>query len=135
MVVRAVAERPEYEIAGAFVYNPEKIGRDLGELCGIDPIGVKTTGDRQQIREAAADCVLFLAGAENDVPGSIDDICMLLASGKNVITTPPISFIPRPLGRELKSPFPPPANQGRPPSHALASFPASSAKPLLFCSP
>src|SRR3546814_4377641 len=79
MVVRAVAERPEYEIAGAFVYNPEKIGRHLGELCGIDPIGVKTTGDRQQMREAAADCVLFLAGAENDVPGSIADICMLLA--------------------------------------------------------
>src|SRR3546814_16511689 len=86
MVVRAVAERPEYEIAGAFVYNPEKIGRDLGELCGINPIGVKTTGDRHQIRDAAADCVLFLAGAENDVPGSIEHICMLLASGKNVIT-------------------------------------------------
>src|SRR3546814_18543342 len=58
MVVRAVAERPEDEIAGAFVYNPEKIGRDLGELCGIDQIGAKTTGDRQPIRETAADCVL-----------------------------------------------------------------------------
>src|SRR3546814_18498692 len=87
MVVRAVAERPEYEIAGAFVYNPEKIGRHLGELCGIDPIGVKTTGARHQMREAAAHCVLFLAGAENAVPGRIADICMLLASGTPVIPT------------------------------------------------
>src|SRR6202000_1796947 len=73
MVVRATAERPDYDIVGAFTYSAGKAGRDLGEVAGIAPIGVALTDDRQRILATPADCVLFLAGAENDVPGSIRD--------------------------------------------------------------
>src|ERR1700746_3094122 len=83
MVVRATAERAEYKAVGAFVYSPDKAGKDLGDICGIPPLGVKATNDRRTILETEADCVLFLAGAEVDVPQSLADVCALLASGKN----------------------------------------------------
>lgn len=101
MVARAIAERPDYELVGAFVYNPDKAGKDLGELCGIEPLGVIATNDRQSIIDLDADCVMFLAGAENDVPGALDDVCALLASGKNVITTPAQFVYPKSMGPEF----------------------------------
>lgn len=103
MVVRATAERPDYEIVGAFTYNPDKAGCDVGEIAGIEPIGVAATNDRQAILDTAADCVLFLAGAENDVPGSIADICALLASGKSVITTAANFIYPKSLGADVET--------------------------------
>lgn len=103
MVVRATAERPDYKIVGAFTYSPDKAGRDLGEIAGIEPIGVAATNDRLAILDMAADCVLFLAGAENDVPGSIADICALLASGKNVITTAANFIYPKSLGADAET--------------------------------
>lgn len=87
MVARAIAERPAYQMVGAFVYSADKVGQDLGSLCGIEPLGVTATNDRQAILDTEADCVMYLAGAENDVPGALDDVCALLASGKNVIAT------------------------------------------------
>src|ERR1700738_4414958 len=83
MVVRATAERPDYQPVAAFTYSADKVGKDLGEICGIGKLGVIATNDKQAIAKIKADCVLYLAGAENDVPSSIADICMLLASGKN----------------------------------------------------
>src|ERR1700722_14580884 len=95
MVVRATAERPAYQVVGAFTYSAEKAGKDLGDICGIAKMGVLATGDRRQILDTPADCVLFLAGAENDVPQSVSDICALLASGKNVVTTAATFIYPK----------------------------------------
>lgn len=103
MVVRATAERPDYEIVGAFTYDPGKAGRDLGDIAGIAPIGIAVTNDRRAILDIPADCVLFLAGAENDVPGSIADICALLASGKNVVTTAANFIYPKSLGADTEA--------------------------------
>jgi len=103
MVVRAAAERPAYEVVGGFTYSEGKAGQDIGEVAGVAPLGVALTNDRQAICDIDADCVLFLAGAENDVPGSVADICTLLASGKNVITTAANFIYPKSLGPEIES--------------------------------
>ena len=34
-----------------------------------------------------ADCVLYMPQGEMDPAGALDDVCRLLASGKNVIST------------------------------------------------
>lgn len=130
MVIGAVAEISSYEIVGAFVYNPEKVGRDLGEICGIAPLGVTATNDRQKILEMEADCVLFLAGAENDVPGSIADICALLASGKNVITTAANFIYPKSLGREVEAAIEQACVKGGSTFHGLGIMPGFFAESL-----
>jgi 2,4-diaminopentanoate dehydrogenase len=130
MVVRATAERPEYKAVGAFVYNPDKAGKDLGELCGIETLGVTTTNDRQQIFDTDADCVLFLAGAEVDVPASIRDICSLLASGKNVVTTAANFIYPKSLGPEVEAAIAEACAKGETTFHGLGVMPGFFAESL-----
>lgn len=130
MVVRATAERPEYEIVGAFTYNPAKAGQDLGDLCGIDRTGVIATNDRQEILKTRADCVLFLAGAENDVPASIKDICDLLASGKNVVTTAANFIYPKSLGKEAHDAIADACVRGAATFHGLGVMPGFFAESL-----
>ena len=38
--ILGVLAHPELELVGTWVHSPEKVGRDVGEICGIDPIGV-----------------------------------------------------------------------------------------------
>jgi hypothetical protein len=123
MVVKAVAERADYGYVGAFVYNPDKNGKDLGELCGTRTLGVTATTDRSAIFGLDADCVLFLGGAENDVPGAINDICALLASGKNVVSTPANFIYPKSLGAEIEHRFAAACEKGGSTFHGLGVMP------------
>jgi hypothetical protein len=91
--VRAVHAHPDLELVGAFVYNEAKAGRDVGELTGLGPVGVVATGDRDEIVALDADCVLYMAQGEMNPAGALDDICRLLAAGKNVVSTAVTAFI------------------------------------------
>jgi 4-hydroxy-tetrahydrodipicolinate reductase len=45
MVIAEIARHPKFELAGVGVSNPDKAGRDAGEICGIGLTGVKATDD------------------------------------------------------------------------------------------
>jgi 2,4-diaminopentanoate dehydrogenase len=85
--VRAIATHPELELVGALVYSEDKAGRDVGELVGIGPIGVTATTDQGEILARDADCVVHMGQLALDSRPHLDDICRILASGKNVVTT------------------------------------------------
>ena len=85
--VRAIAAHPELELVGALVYSREKAGRDVGELVGIGPIGVTATNDPEEILALDADCVVHMSQMALDPRPHLDDICRILESGKNVVTT------------------------------------------------
>lgn len=85
--VAAMVDHPEIDVVGALVYSDEKVGLDLGDIAGIGPIGVVTTNDRAEIESLDADCVLYMAQGDANPDPAIDDICVLLASGKNVVST------------------------------------------------
>src|SRR6201999_3926158 len=70
-----------------------KAGRDVGEVCGIGEIGVTTTKDRDQILGLDAASELHMPQGEMTPMGALDDICLLLESGKNVISTAVTPFI------------------------------------------
>jgi len=100
--VAAVHRHPDLELVGAFVYDGAKAGRDVGEVCGLGPIGVTATDDRDAIVALDADCVLYMAQGEMDPAGALDDICALLASGKNVVSTAVTALIyPKASGDEV----------------------------------
>ena len=80
-------DHPDLEVVGVLVYGDDKAGRDAGDLCGVDPIGVTATKDRDEIIGLGADCVVYMAQGEMDPMGALDDICALLASGSNVVST------------------------------------------------
>ena len=87
--LRHIVERPDYELVGLRVYNPDKVGKDAGEILGVEPTGVIATDDRDAILAIDADAVSYnpLGGTLDAGEGALDDICALLASGKNVVSS------------------------------------------------
>jgi 4-hydroxy-tetrahydrodipicolinate reductase len=85
--VAGIVGRSDVELAGAWVHSPEKVGRDVGELVGLGPLGVKATGDKAALLAMDADCILYTAGrtwVENP-DATIDELAQILRSGKNVV--------------------------------------------------
>jgi hypothetical protein len=82
LLVALLDHRRDLEIAGARVYSDDKNGTDIAELIDRSPIGVAATNDVDEILALDADCVLYTPRNT-----SIDDVCAILASGKNVVTT------------------------------------------------
>lgn len=80
--LRTLIEHPRMDLVGLYVSSPEKSGRDAGELCGLPDTGVKATSSLEEIVAIDADCVLYMRQGTD-----FDEICALLASGKNVVTT------------------------------------------------
>jgi hypothetical protein len=80
--LRSVIEHPTLDLAGVWVHAPDKAGRDAGELCGLDATGVAATNDIEDVVALGADCVLYMPRALD-----ADEVCRLLASGANVVTT------------------------------------------------
>ena len=74
-------ENPLIDLVGVCVTNPDKVGKDAGDLVGLPKTGVLATDDVEALIAMEADCVLF-AGLVKDT----DLFCRLLRSGKNVIS-------------------------------------------------
>ncbi|WP_440105575.1 NAD(P)H-dependent amine dehydrogenase family protein [Streptosporangium sp. H16] len=89
--LRSVITRPEFELAGVLVYDPDKVGQDAGTLVGLPEAGVTCTDDVEEILATEADCVLHMPLPASyfggEYPSDVETICALLAAGKNVITT------------------------------------------------
>jgi 2,4-diaminopentanoate dehydrogenase len=102
MAVEAVVGLEGLELVGALVYSADKAGRDVGEISGIGPVGVTATTDVDEIVALDADCVVYAAQGEMDPMGAVDDICRLLESGKNVVSTAVTGLIfPSSLGADV----------------------------------
>ena len=86
-------ENPVIELVGVYVTNPDKVGKDAGDLVGLGKTGVIATDDVEAIVAMEADCVLF--APLNLAATTLDMVCRLLASGKNVIS-PAGPFLPNP---------------------------------------
>src|SRR3954451_8640825 len=80
--VRAVVGHPDLELVGCYAWSPDKVGRDVGELCGIEPVGVTATDDVEALFALQPDCVLY-----NPMWPSTDEIVRILEAGVNVVST------------------------------------------------
>jgi len=79
--VQGIVSHPELELVGAWVHSPEKAGRDVGEICGLGPLGVSASHDVEALLALPADCVLY-APILADKPV----VLRILESGKNLVT-------------------------------------------------
>jgi hypothetical protein len=57
--VRAVLAHPELDLVGCYAWSSDKVGRDVGELCGLDPVGVTATDDVDVLLALQPDCVVY----------------------------------------------------------------------------
>jgi hypothetical protein len=94
--LRDLMARPEFELVAHLVHSPEKVGRDSGEIAGVAPVGVLATADLDEFLSIDADCVAYFATDMGRDPGAvIDEMCRMLESGRNMVTsTMPVLVYP-----------------------------------------
>ena len=80
--LRRAIEHPDLEVVGVYVHSANKTGRDAGELAGLSPIGIKATNRMEDVLALKPDCVLYMPHVCN-----YDEVCRLLESGANIVTT------------------------------------------------
>jgi len=85
--LRAVLDHPDMTLAGLYVYSPRKAGQDAGTIARYPETGIIATRDIGEILGLDADVVIHTARLQLPYTQHDDDICALLRSGKNVITT------------------------------------------------
>lgn len=78
----AIARNPGLELVGCYAWSPDKVGRDVGELCGLDPIGVTASHDVDALLALRPDCVVY-----TPMWPSIDELVRILGAGVDVVTT------------------------------------------------
>ncbi len=79
--VEGIVSHPELELVGAWVHSKDKVGRDVGELCGLGPLGVTACNDIEEIVSLHPDCVLYAPLLPNR-----QEVVQLLEAGINVVT-------------------------------------------------
>jgi 2,4-diaminopentanoate dehydrogenase len=92
--LRQALEHPDLQVVGAWVHSASKVGKDVGELAGVAPIGAKAVGSLTDVLALKPDCVLYMPHVCD-----FDEVCAILESGANIVSTRmelqnPVAFDP-----------------------------------------
>jgi hypothetical protein len=86
-----IAARPDLELVGLWVANPEKVGRDAGDLAGIGrSLGVAATSDAEALIALQPDAIVHTAMADNRLGDALADLERFLRAGINVVSSGPV---------------------------------------------
>lgn len=98
--LRCIIGHPALQLVGLWVSSTAKAKKDAGELCGLPPVGVKATTNVDALLKLDADCVCYTATADLRPFEAVEDVCRILAAGKDVVSSSivplvhPKSFFP-----------------------------------------
>jgi len=93
MVVRYALERGCFKIVGAVDPDPQKAGRDLGELCGIEPLGIIVRSTlRDALGKRSADAALLTT--VSSLAAIESQIAELAQAGLSIVSTCEELFFP-----------------------------------------
>lgn len=84
--VAAIVNNPLLELVGCYAYSDDKAGRDVGELVGLEPLGVTATNDVDALLALKPDVVVY-----NPMWINVDELVRILEAGVNVVAS--ASFI------------------------------------------
>ena len=80
--VRAVVDHPDLQLVGCYAWSPDKVGVDVGELVGLEPLGVTATDDVEALLALDPDCVVYTPKWPD-----VDELVRLLSAGVDVVAT------------------------------------------------
>src|ERR1700730_9694190 len=90
LALTQLIEDPRFDLIAVCVSSEEKVGRDAGELAGLDvSTGVPATGDLDAVLGAHPDCVVYCAMGDTRTPEAMEDCRRILAAGTNVVGSAP----------------------------------------------
>ena len=88
MVIAELVGHPMFELVGVGVSNPAKVGRDVGEICGLDsPIGLSATDDVDALIALRPDALVHYGPTAAHADANIELITRFLRAGIDVTST------------------------------------------------
>jgi hypothetical protein len=96
--IAGIDARPDLELVGVWVSNPDKVGVDAGTLAGLGrELGVAATGDAEALFALRPDCIVHTAWADDRLFDALADLERFLRAGLNVVSSSPV-FLQYPRG-------------------------------------
>jgi hypothetical protein len=80
--VQAILANDDLELVGCYAWSPDKVGQDVGALCGFAPVGIAATNDVAALLALKPDCVVY-----NPMWQDVDELVRILEGGVNVVST------------------------------------------------
>jgi hypothetical protein len=91
IALAALITNPQFELAGLCVSTPSKVGRDAGELAGLDVVtGITATDDLENVLAGNPDCAVYCAMGDTRFVEAFTDCARILAAGINVVGSAPV---------------------------------------------
>lgn len=129
--LKGIIQHPMLELVGLYVHSEAKEGRDAGELCGLEPVGISATRSIGDIISLKPDCVMYMQEGVD-----LDDVCLLLEAGINIVTTRGEFFYPEKMDPQIRQRTEAACRKGGSSLHATGSSPGfiTEALPLVLAS-
>ncbi len=85
--IRTIESNPILKLVAVIVHDPGKVGRDAGELAGLDrPLGIAATDDADAVLAARPRAVVYAASGEIRADDALADIVRAIGVGAVVVT-------------------------------------------------
>src|SRR3954468_23077828 len=84
MVIPEIVRHPAFELVGVGVSSRDKVGKDVGEICAIDPVGVSATDDIDALISLAPDALVHYGPTAAHAPDNIRHMSAFLRAGIDV---------------------------------------------------
>jgi hypothetical protein len=85
--IRAIDAHPGLTLSAVIVNNPDKVGRDAGDLAGMDrTLGVAATADVDAVLASAPGAIAYMASGDIRPDEAVADVCRALRTGAVVVT-------------------------------------------------
>jgi 2,4-diaminopentanoate dehydrogenase len=90
LALRQLVNDPRFDLSAVWVSSEAKVGKDAGELAGLDlTTGVTAINDLDAIIAAKPDCVVYCAMGDVRLAEAMADIRKFLAAGIDVVGSAP----------------------------------------------
>ena len=80
--VRAIIAHPLLQLVGCYTHSADKLGQDVGTLCGLEPLGIVASNDIDALLALQPDCVCYMPQFPD-----VDEMVKILAAGCDIVST------------------------------------------------
>jgi hypothetical protein len=87
MVIAELADHPAFELVGVGVHDKDKVGRDVGNICGLDPLGLAATDDISALIALRPDALVHYGPTAGFADENIRVMSAFLRAGIDVCST------------------------------------------------
>ncbi|NLE81455.1 MAG: dihydrodipicolinate reductase [Rhodococcus sp.] len=85
--IRAVQAHPDLRLSAVVVHDPAKVGRDAGDLAGLEhPVGIAATDDVDAVLAAEPDALVYAVSGDVRPDDALADVVRALRAGAIVVT-------------------------------------------------